>query len=258
MQKLNIDGAWGRPVSSVQPGWLYSPTTLFLPDGTAAAKFRPPTAADFRKEEVPEGVQLERWRAWYEVMSGYIAGTWGSAAGGCVVLLSSYDKINALEARLRKQVPEEVLVVARKGVRTTVQVQEFVRLTKAGKKPLMLGVGAMWTGVDLHGGNHALFEETVPAAKDNVFTDLIIPMLPFGMNNTPTHLMRTQHNMIWEFNEAALLTKQGIGRLVRREGLPRNRRLHLLDGRLLDPVFQSVTATMARILSPYERRETVQ
>ena len=61
----------------------------------------------------------------------------------------------------------------------------------------------------------------------------MIPALPFGMNLTTSHAFRSARKggFLNELAHAELMLRQGIGRLVRREGL-RNRSIHILDGRL--------------------------
>jgi len=257
MTKMAIHPEWARPVTSVAPPWLYSPVTLYLPvHGVTQTpdnpnRFRAPTAAD-KYDESSALIEGKAWDKWYGEVAEYVSKAWRAAAGGCLVLLSSYSKVDGIESRLRKSVPEEIIIAARRGVPTGAQIKRYAELVKSGKKPLMLGVGPSWTGIDIQGGNKALFDPPIAPEDDNVLTDVIIPAFPFGMNRSPTHMRRTMKNMLAEINETASLTKQGCGRLVRREGVPNNRRLHILDGRLLENRFRSITAVMLKIMSRYE------
>jgi CRISPR type IV-associated DEAD/DEAH-box helicase Csf4 len=77
------------------------------------------------------------------------------------------------------------------------------------------------------------------------------------MNRTLTHRRRVEDprdSVPHEMLSAALLLQQGIGRLVRRDGLPRNRRIFLLDGRLADPAFDAYLALCKRALEPYPQQ----
>ena len=51
--------------------------------------------------------------------------------------------------------------------------------------------------------------------------------------------------------------KQGIGRLVRREGLPANRRITLLDSRIYGDGFDYVRNQLDLILRRYPKRRTL-
>ena len=121
------------------------------------------------------------------------------------------------------------------------QSSDFISLQLSGKKALWLSVGGAWTGLDV--GGHDPMERLlglpqIPASQDNLLTDLIIPRLPFGTNNSITHLRRIAMGggVPWDILDAAFRMLQGLGRLVRRKGLPQNRRIWILDGRLDEPL----------------------
>ena len=68
--------------------------------------------------------------------------------------------------------------------------------------------------------------------RDNLLTDLVIPAVQFGLDRGTTHFARvTDMGFYAELRAAQRRWRQGIGRLVRHEGV-QNRRLWLLDGRL--------------------------
>jgi hypothetical protein len=82
----------------------------------------------------------------------------------------------------------------------------------------------------------------------------VIPALPFGMNNTITHSSRVRYaGFAAEKDEALRLFLQGLGRLVRREGLL-HRRIWALDGRLLSATHASATVEFRRIIQSYPAR----
>ncbi len=62
-------------------------------------------------------------------------------------------------------------------------------------------------------------------------TDLVITRVPFGTNKTAVHMARVKRlGFDMEAMEAALRLKQGLGRLIRREGVS-GRRIWVMDGR---------------------------
>ena len=54
-----------------------------------------------------------------------------------------------------------------------------------------------------------------------------------------------------------LANPQGLGRLVRREGIPHNRRIHFLDARIHDSKWIWLLQPMVRALGAYQRRHEV-
>jgi CRISPR type IV-associated DEAD/DEAH-box helicase Csf4 len=133
----------------------------------------------------------------------------------------------------------------------------FLRLSHKAIKPLWLAVGSAWTGVDIGGHDPwtDLFGETMKAADDNVLTDLVIPRLPFGTNQSLSHLlrMRISPSMPWDTLDASLRLKQALGRLVRRADLPKQRRIFILDARLTDPAMTSRLVPFTKTFASYKR-----
>lgn len=84
-----------------------------------------------------------------------------------------------------------------------------------------------------------------------MLTELVIPRLPFGTNRTITHAMRRDRvgNSSVEIVDTLFKLRQGIGRLVRREGLPKNRRVHILDARLVDGTLKNLHESVRQIFS---------
>lgn len=150
---------------------------------------------------------------------------------------------------------KEVVIAAKAGVSVRSQGDDFLRASNQGVKPIWLAVGSAWTGVDIGGHDpwERLFGKQVAAAEDNVLTDLVIPRLPFGTNQSFTHQwrIRTFPNVPWDLFDAALKFKQALGRLVRRAGLPSNRRIHVLDGRLGEASHDGRLAPFERALGRY-------
>jgi len=73
------------------------------------------------------------------------------------------------------------------------------------------------------------------------------------INANATEPKRDRPGVPWDLLDAALRFLQGIGRLVRREGLSKNRRIYVLDARLSDPEQALRLAPFVRALSKYKR-----
>jgi CRISPR type IV-associated DEAD/DEAH-box helicase Csf4 len=173
---------------------------------------------------------------WHAALAVEVKRIWESAAGGVLVLCTSYATIKSLDKALRHAGLTDSMVVAMETQSTRTQSQAFLRLSHAEKKPLWLAVGSAWTGVDIGGHDpwRDLFGQELPPEKDNVLTDLVIPRVPYGTNQSLEHLWRIRNSpsVPWDLLDAALRFKQALGRLVRRKGLPKNRRIFVLDARL--------------------------
>ena len=86
-------------------------------------------------------------------------------------------------------------------------------------------------------------------AKDFLLTDLVIVRIPYGMNRTSTHIAREAWNPNADFKgkEAILRLKQGLGRLMRQDGVT-DRHIWFLDGRIK---INGYDAKNCRILGKY-------
>ena len=193
--------------------WIYSTPTLYLPCASLADAFSYP------------GEDQEKRHAWYDRISDTIKATAKDAAGGTLVLCNSYDDINALCDRLYS-LNEEHLVVQERHDSMSRLKELFKQKAREGSRPIWLATGPAWTGLDLRD------ELADDPTEDNILTDLIILRLPFKQNRSVIHEARVKKLGInQEFLQTAFLLRQGIGRLVRRQGLL-NRRLWFLDGRV--------------------------
>jgi len=172
------------------------------------------------------------------------------AAGGVLVLMTSFSSIKKMTSMLPEYI-RKILVVAKPEVSIREQRRFFLNHSKQGVKPLWLAVGGAWTGLDV--GGHVM-EPKIPHGEDNVLTDLVISKFPFGANRSMTHMARMQRNSTiqWELLDATFRTKQGIGRLVRVHGLPKIRRIFILDNRINDQKFIGFLHTIRLITRGYK------
>lgn len=253
---LSVRSSSVRPLPPVRPLWLYESVTLYLAGKTVHAdglpRFRRPVKND-GLDPLDLVARQERWRA---DVSEYICKVYESAAGGVLILMTAHAERVELIRRLADRLPQDCLLDHREG--STLESLRWVFLEKVaqGHKPCLVAVGAAWTGLDISGdGLATITGQSVSAAEDNVLTDLVIPVMPLGANRSLTHEWRRERlGMVAEVAASVIMMRQGVGRLVRREGLPCNRRLHVLDARIHEtrwgPLLRPVMATLSR----YTRR----
>jgi hypothetical protein len=234
-----VQGVW---VTQSRTDWLYPPTST--------TQGRKRTAAEHAAVEVQ----------WHEDLAIEIEKIWKSAAGGVLVLCTSYATVQAVSALLANvDTLSESFVTAVSRVSVRSQSQEFLTHSHQGRKPLWLGVGSAWTGVDIGGHDpwKALFGTPLKPEHDNVLTDLVIPRLPYGTNQSLSHLWRIRNNpnVPWDLLDASLRFKQALGRLVRRDGLAANRRIFVLDARMGDPDFKPRLVPFTKSLTNYRQHD---
>lgn len=209
-----------RPVKEV---WTVEPDLGWL---TPPKSIQGQTTAQYDKEET-------RWLT--EVATALHQDVLPSAVGGTLILMTSLKSREKLELMLFDLGYSSRLISTVPGISLLKQREVFLHKAHDANKPIWLAVGGAWTGLDV--GGHTpyakLFGDSLPAGLDNVLTDLVIPRVPFRMNRSITHAYRVAHKAgPWEIREATFLFLQALGRLVRREGVPSNRRVWVLDARL--------------------------
>lgn len=245
MQTLALPQDRVAQTPSIQPGWITSSTELRTPTGSAVAKLTPPKADTATHEEM---------LAWIDQVSLCISTCIApAAAGGTLVLMSGYDRLEYLADILRETLGDRLITQSRSGHGLSRAIQSFREAHARGDRPVLLATGGAWTGLDIKDLN-------VPddrAQDDLLLTDLVIPNMPFGLNRTTTHAHRTQSFFGFESSATILLLRQGLGRLIRRPGLER-RKIWVLDGRLLrDQSGTQARGAYARclaVLEVYRRR----
>lgn len=227
---LAIPEGRAKDCAPVTPLWVYEAVSVSLP--LDSDTIRPPSRSDKLSAEA----HAEKEAAWLQTIAVRLTDVHATAAGGVLVLMTSYDSIKKLRNLLPKPV-HDVSVIASPDASLAEQSIAFLKMAISGQKPLWLATGAAWTGLDI-GGHEPLRDllgkNILPAGEDNVLTDLVIPRLPFGINRSITHEHRimTDPRTPWEVLDMLFRLKQGVGRLVRRQGLPSNRRIFFLDSRI--------------------------
>ena len=235
-----VKGVW---LAQNAPPWLYPP----IQNEPGSRIKRTPT----------ELAQAET--RWHQDLATELTKIWETAAGGILVLCTSYATVNVLNSILTTKGGDLSISMVRANPKHSMrtQTQMFLRLSHSGLKPVWLAVGSAWTGLDVGGHDPwaELFGASIKAQVDVVLTDLVIPRLPYGTNQSLSHLLRirTSPAMPWDMLDASLRLKQAIGRLVRRADLPNNRRIFLLDSRVTDPSMEGRLIPFIKTFVNYKR-----
>lgn len=202
--------------------WLYSTPHVWVPSLAGIEALIPPKStgsaddADDATEDDP----------YYAAVASHVIAATRTAAGGTLVLCTSFRAIRALEARLAL-VKDRLIVQG--GRASFASCETYFRgMAKTGARPIWLATGTAWTGLDLR-------DASVPATEDHLLTDVIIPRLPINpASSLHGNLRQRRMGLAMLRLEVALRLRQGMGRLVRAEGQP-DRRLWVLDGRMWSP-----------------------
>jgi CRISPR type IV-associated DEAD/DEAH-box helicase Csf4 len=181
--------------------------------------------------------------AWGKSMADKIKMEHEHSPGGTLVLNTSYQSI----IHIAKHLVGCPMVVAGRDFPLSSQKKEFIEKSKKGQSPIWLTIGAAWTGLDVSGKDLGLSAE-----MDQVITTEVITRLPIGLNKTVKASYRSNSlNFRNEAFEAYLMFRQGLGRLIRRENLPENRRIFILDPRLKTARKTILFGPLLKALEPY-------
>ena len=209
---------------------IYNAPTLYLPHSSIAQPLVPPD------DESPDKLD-----AWTLAQATQIKNIAASAKGGTLVLCTSYAQVNGLKHNLVSGGMDEDRIVANSG-RLVDDQKKYVTLHAEGKRPVWLVLGPGWAGIDL-------VEEGKLAEEDTLLTDLVITRMPIGINRSVTMQTRMNQSHFRPVGQETMLRlKQGLGRIIRRAGL-KDRRIWLLDGRLVTSVVKPSSNFMAELVS---------
>lgn len=224
--------------------WVVRAPCLYWPSepDTALALAPPMLSAEAWETGVHDEQSLDDWHeAVWEMLRDEIL---PSAAGGVLVLCTSYETVGRLFEYCHNAYPERTMRSER-GKSLTTLVSQFKSLHASGHNPIWIATGGAWTGVNL-------VDDGTPAAKDILLTDLVIPRVDLRPLETRDKRLPTSVTLGLLPSTAALRMKQGIGRLIRREGL-KNRRIWVLDGRLNEDVAKRIGARLNYTMWPTKR-----
>ena len=195
--------------------------------------------------------------AWLDNIAEQIVIAHGQGEGGTLVLMTSFADVKGISERLGEL--KNPLVKANRDITTEAQKVAYLNALKAGEKPLWLALGGAWTGLDINGKHIGLSDEEI-AEKDNVIATLIIPKIPFGLNRSLSYharLARSRKQGAMDVMETVIRFKQGLGRLIRLENQPKNRRILVLDGRLRMPEYKGFLGPFMREIESYPRVRSI-
>lgn len=226
------------PPPIVDPA-IYSLPVLQVPSPAAAA------------ELVPNG-KAQSNPMWAAGMATLLTSVAATARGGTMVLMTSYKDMADIAAILAPALGER-LVMQSASLRFTAAEDEYRKKYQDGLRPVLLALGTGWTGVDLRDKRASSPEE------DFLLTDLVIARLPIGLNRSNTMLDRIDRLSMYPIiQEALLMFKQGLGRLIRQNGVT-HRRLWIADGRIFNGQFRGMERladSANRLLRQYKERAT--
>lgn len=243
---LNIPSDKLKTAPPIVAAWLTSPVTVYTPE-QVMNKLKKPwlrypfanSTGDNREEEMS---------VWVKESAKVIKNIATNAAGGTLILGTSYESVDMLYDKLTKTLGAR-LIRQSKGERFEVTIERYRELYIEGKRPVALTLGRAWTGLDLTDNRSCVL-----AKDDNMMSDLVILRLPFGLNQSSTHATRKKIKYTVEALESALMFKQGIGRLVRRRSVPK-KNIWILDPRISSklPKDKAITKYHRQILSVYKK-----
>ena len=201
--KLSVPTARAVYLPSVHPDWVKAPVILH------------------RDRTVTKPGNSDEWA---DEAAAIITKAATDAKGGTMVLCTSYRNAASLGERLAPKFGTR-LILQTASNNTASCVSQYRDMYKAGIYPIWLGTGAAWTGIDLT-------DHEAEPADDSMLTNLVVTRLPVGLNRSLTHERRVQiAGFGISAQEGCWQLRQGIGRLVRREGV-KNRNLWVIDPRL--------------------------
>ena len=205
-------------MSPVHPVWALATPTLMFPDAAAARRLAPPSS------DLEPAALMKALSRWGDAAAAAIGRIADKAPGGTLVLMTGYERARLVASRLEAALGDR-LIEQTAAQSAAVCRTRFVEMRRGGARPVWIGVGAAWTGLDLRD------EAAVSGADDMLLTDLVIPNV-FNTTKSSTDMDREERFGFEAIRSKSLFTlRQGLGRLVRREGL-RERRIWILDGRI--------------------------
>lgn len=229
--RLQIDPLRVLSHIPVLPDWLTRPVTLHLP-APSSVTWLPPGQDASEKER----------KVYFKAVAEAVSRFCEPARGGSLVLCTSHEAVEALAAgwsgepgrRVRQSRDEPF----------TITLQRFAALAAEGIRPVWFATGQAWTGLDIYSGLPE-GEDFPPADQDLVLTHLVIPRLPFDVQTTSTELARRQYRQDTQWlsvvHECQMMLRQGMGRLVRRQGLT-DRHIAVLDPRGVSGAYRGMSS----------------
>ena len=211
---LNVPSGRVTETPRIVAPWIYTTPTVFVPHKVQIQSLIPPSF-----EERPPDAETPEETAYYGALGKIVDHAAASAAGGTLVLCTSYRAVRMLcgHLSLGDRVIEQT-------ADAPFMSFKHAFIANAARRPVWVATGSAWTGLDLR-------DEIAAAEDDRMLTDLVITRLPIMMANSVHATLRAQRaGMSMMRLDTSFRLRQGIGRLVRAKGQP-DRRLWICDGR---------------------------
>lgn len=167
--------------------------------------FPKPVAAGY--EDAQDDQETGGWDEWIRALGGMVADIYGD--GGrekTMVLLGAYKDVDGLVSVLEEKIDSAEISMATPG-------KSAAQVAGAFTSGILVGSRQFWTGVDIPGIRH-----------------LVIGKLPFPPLSDPRWSDRGGRDWSRYLWEAALMFRQGCGRLIRAEN--QTGTIHILDSRV--------------------------
>lgn len=219
--------------------WVTSIPVMHTPNPDLAARLSRPLRT--KRDKVSED-------QWMDNLALTLRQITEGSLGGTLVLASSFAQAQGLADRL--DMPDRVVCQGRSQKFAVVE-EQFRERHAEGRRPVLIGVGTAWTGVDLR-------DKSVPAQEDRLLTDLVVACCPIGLNQTSTMLARIERTSIKPIvSEGLMILRQGLGRLIRHPDVC-NRHIWMLDGRIWGPWpgMEKFTRAASFLVNGYAQRES--
>lgn len=230
--------------------WLTKPVTIHLPEEKENEIGR--LWLRYPGSEVFEIDRSDQMLFWADEVTKVLMRITKRAEGGTLILGTAYESNKEIYTRLIEGLGDR-LIVQEKGERFEILVQRYKNQYYEGKRPVLLALGRAWTGLDLTDNRRG-----VAAKNDHMISDLAVLRIPFGLNQSSTHLNRKKYQYVADALESALMFKQGLGRLVRRRGVP-EKNIWILDPRISSKINKHCSDTRFHrdLLSNYKNFKVI-
>lgn len=248
-KKLGI-GTKIDTLTPVENEWIYSPVTVYLPkkkemrkvknkDNTMDTRYylEPPTVSRYSAQTVRK-LNTE----WLDELAEKITSITRDSKGGSLIMCTSYEDVNGLAEVLQNSVLEERLISTGASKQYFVHQQLFQSMYQEQKNPVWICAGRVWTGLDLVAKG--------AARDDHLLENLIIPKIPIAPRAEQGGSRSSRETSY----ETFFMFRQGIGRLVRRNGVP-PKNLFILDGRINQDRIRSIIKPILNLLKKYPKQK---
>jgi len=211
-------------VGPIETSWLRKEVTLHAPLLSNSQR---------EAEALYEGTLLfppkeqtkPKMKAWCEGQAQYIYDQQIRTTGGGIIFCTSYDQVgllhHAMEALSHKN-KNIVLLRSIHGTGMNTIIEKYKQAYFNGLQPLWVAISSVGTGVDIT-------DNDSPPNEDNMVQSIFITRVPHLITNN-SNQGGNSSNFLSMIRESMILTKQMIGRLVRRPGRTKMH-IHLMDTR---------------------------